>query len=89
MLQTIEFPLVALNINLFEGPLHFFNEALQLCFFCEKYDRSKMMTDKYLQKDVLNSKFNVESKFEIKMRPFYLKKQKWRRFPVFQEVLPF
>jgi hypothetical protein len=33
-----------------------------------------------------NSKFNVESRFEIKMRPFYLKTQRWRRFPVFPEV---
>jgi hypothetical protein len=29
--------------------------------FCEKNDRSKAITDKYWQKDILNSKFNVES----------------------------
>jgi hypothetical protein len=28
-----------------------------------------------LQKDVLNSEFNVEFKYEIKMGPFHLKKQ--------------
>jgi hypothetical protein len=28
------------------------------------------MTDRYLQKDVLNSKFNVESKYEVKMGYF-------------------
>jgi hypothetical protein len=33
------------------------------------------------RKDVLNSKFNVESKYVIKMRPYYLKKQRWRRLP--------
>jgi hypothetical protein len=32
------------------------------------------MTDKCLQKDFLNIKFKVESKFEIKMGPFHLKK---------------
>jgi hypothetical protein len=34
------------------------------------------MTDKCWQKDVLNSKFNVESKLAIKMRPFHFKKTK-------------
>jgi hypothetical protein len=38
---------------------------------------------------VLNSKVNVESKCEVKMGPFYLKKQRWHRFPVFPEVPPF
>jgi hypothetical protein len=47
------------------------------------------MTDKYSQKDVLNTKVNVESKCEVKMGPFYLKKQRWHRFPVFPEVPPF
>jgi hypothetical protein len=47
------------------------------------------MTDKYRQKDVLNSKVNVESKCEVKMGPFYLKKQRWHRFPVIPEVPPF
>jgi hypothetical protein len=44
------------------------------------------MTDKCGQKDIPNLKFDVESKFEIKMGPFHLKKQGWRRFP---EVSPF
>jgi hypothetical protein len=34
------------------------------------------MTDKSWQKDILNLQFNVESKFEIKMGPFHLKKTK-------------
>jgi hypothetical protein len=38
---------------------------------------------------VLNSKVNVESKCEVKMGPFYLKKQRWHRFPIFPEVPPF
>jgi hypothetical protein len=42
-----------------------------------------------LQKDVLKSKFNVKSKFEIKMGLFHLKKQRWRQFTVFPEVPPF
>jgi hypothetical protein len=33
------------------------------------------MTDKCWQKDILNLKFNVQLKFEIKMVPFYLKKK--------------
>jgi hypothetical protein len=47
------------------------------------------MTDKYGQKDVLNSKVNVESKCEVKMGPFYLKKQRVHQFPEFPEVPPF
>jgi hypothetical protein len=47
------------------------------------------MTDKYRQKDVLNSKVNVKSKCEVKMEPFDLKKQRWHRFPVIPEVPPF
>jgi hypothetical protein len=31
------------------------------------------MTDRCSQKDALNSKFNLESKFENKMEPFHLK----------------
>jgi hypothetical protein len=36
MLQTIEFPWVALNINLFEGPLLFNNyvDTSKICVFC-------------------------------------------------------
>jgi hypothetical protein len=45
-----------------------------LAFLQKRWHRSKTMTDKCLQKDVLNSKFNVESKCEVKMRPFHLKK---------------
>jgi hypothetical protein len=45
-------------------------------FLWKKPHRSKTMTDKCWQKDVPNSKFNVESKLAIKMRPFHLKKTK-------------
>jgi hypothetical protein len=44
--------------------------------FWKKDDRSKTMTDKCWQKDVLHSKFNQKSKFEIKMGPHNLKKNK-------------
>jgi hypothetical protein len=65
--------------------LYIFHEALQPRFFAKKmtYLRSKIMIDK---KDVLNSEINVKSKYEIKMGSFHLKKQMWRRFPVFPEV---
>jgi hypothetical protein len=46
--------------------LYIFYEALQPRFF--------------VKNDDLNTEFNIESKFEIKMGPFYLKTQRWRRF---------
>jgi hypothetical protein len=47
------------------------------------------MTYKCWQKEILNTKFNLESKFEIKMGPVYLKTQRWRRFPYFRQYRHF
>jgi hypothetical protein len=55
------------------GVIHFFMKPCNPVFF--------------VKNDDLNTEFNIESKFEIKMRPFYLKTQRCR--PVFPEVSVF
>jgi uncharacterized protein (DUF608 family) len=70
------------------GVINFLMKPCNPAFLRERWHRSKTMTE-MLKKDVLNSKFNVEFKFGIKMGPFYLKTQRWRRFQVFPKVSPF
>jgi hypothetical protein len=70
------------------GVIIFVMKPCNPAFLRKRRHRSKTMTDKSWQNEVLNSKFNVESKFEIKMGPFHLQKQIWPRFPEFLEVSP-
>jgi hypothetical protein len=58
--------------------------SCNLAFFQKRWHRTKTKTDQCWQKDVLNSKFNLEWKCEVKMGHFHLKKTS-----VFPEVSPF
>jgi hypothetical protein len=53
------------------GVIHFLMKLCNPVLLGIRWHKSKTMTDKCWQKDVLNSKFNAEFKFEIKIGPFH------------------
>jgi hypothetical protein len=54
------------------GVINFLMKPCNPAFLRKRWHKSKMMTHiKYWQKDVLNSKFNVESTYEVKMGHFH------------------